>query len=477
MTTELTTTKSISLNAPQTRAFDVFILNVCVILAFGRGVGKSTFQLLMWFLLVAKWDGVEREAAFGEKIRGIRIAVIGPTRKQLVDIYGGALNRALALDHDKGGWSFLGGKLNKTSMRIDFPGGSWIQFFGMESADAGRGVRCDFISADEADDIEISAYDGVSAPWLSEPWSFKLEILCGTPRRGRYGLLYARHSAAINQPHLGEADRKVANIFSFHATYRDAPENVDQAFVERQRKLLSPATFAREWECDFDAGEGLVYPMFGVESHVRLPDPGARPTETVVGVDWGFEDPGVFLVCDIYGSGQDAVVHVVEEIVQSHQTIDFWKLKARAVLAKRPRAVFFADPSQPANIESLRSVGCNIMQAKNDILDGVSAVADRLIQRPATIPCSRHIGKEEFEKCDECRTILRPPRILVSPNCPYTIKEIGLYKRRRDPRDRERYTEAFAPGNDHAMDSLRYAVFTRFGSPVVRRVVGSSHVA
>jgi hypothetical protein len=464
----VTTTRRLYLNAPQTRAFDAFTLAMCVVLAWGRGVGKSTFHIMMWFLLVAQWDHVERETVGGAKIKGIRIVVIGPTRKQLVDIFGAHLRAALTTSMNGGGWSELGGKLNKTIWRVEFPGGSWIQFFGMDTADAARGLRCDVISGDEIDDVEISAYDGVSAPWLSETWSLKMQALSGTPRRGRHGLLWRRYD---------QGRRGIDGIHSFHATYRDAPDIVDQKFVEGQRAILLAAVFAREWECDFDAGEGLVYSMFHPEAHLRDPNPKAVPTETVVGVDWGFEDPGVMLVCHVYGSGKDAVVHVVEEHRAQHQALSYWVAKAKEIQRRFPKAVFFSDPSQPASILECTQAGVRMFPAKNDREDGVNAVADRLVQRAASIICETHRSTGEgLEECKDCRQIRLPPRLLIAARCTDLIREMGLYKRKKG-REKDSYTDAIQDGNDHGCDALRYAIFTRFGSPVDQRAVPAGHVA
>lgn len=461
-------TRKLYLNAPQTRAYDAFTATMCIVLAWGRGVGKSTFHILMWFLLVAQWDYVKRETVGGATIQGIRIIVIGPTRKQLVDIFGAHLRHAVSAPVHQGGWDFLGGVLNRTVWRVEFPGGSWIQFFGMDTADAARGLRGDVISGDEIDDVDPSAYDGVSAPWLSETWSLKMELLSGTPRRGRWGLLWRMYD---------QGKRGLAGIRSFHATYRDAPEIVDQKFVELQRARTPSAVFAREWECDFDAGEGLVYSMFTADAHVREPDPRAVPTETIVGVDWGFEDPGVMLVCHVYGSGKDAVVHVVEEHRAQHKALSYWVEKGKDIQRRYPRATFFADPSQPASILECTQAGVRMLAANNDREDGVNAVADRLVQRAAAITCDTHrTSMDGLEECKVCRPIRLPPRLFIAARCKDLIREMGLYKRKKG-REKDSYTDAIQDGNDHGCDALRYAVFTRFGSPSVQRSVPTTHVA
>jgi phage terminase large subunit len=60
-------------------------------------------------------------------------------------------------------------------------------------------------------------------------------------------------------------------------------------------------------------------------------------------------------------------------------------------------------------------------------------------------------------------------RLHISPTCPNTIREFGLYRRKRDPRNREAFLDDIEDRNNHAMDAIRYAIFNRFGGPDRRR--------
>src|SRR5262249_27273636 len=156
----------------------------------------------------------------------------------------------------------------------------------------------------------------------------RLMMLSGTPKRGRYGLLWAAH----NDWPKALPDKR----FSIHAAYKDAPRQVSAQFVEelRQTREGSEATYRREYLCAFDAGERLVYPMFTPTCHVREPVPGQVWSEILVGVDHGFEDPGVFLVAGVIGQGKDAVVHVLEEVYESGHESGWWDAKAVEVAGR-----------------------------------------------------------------------------------------------------------------------------------------------
>lgn len=431
-------------NRPQWDAFRLVSPGVLLTLVFGRGVGKSFLHRRIWYRLVAEWDGKPRPGGPPE-LRGVRIILLMPSFKQAVDTFAAAILAELTGED----WSFLGARLNRTRWRIEFPGGSWIQFFGAENVDSARGMRCDVISADEADDIDKSSFDAVAIPWLSEPWSLKIRVVSGTPRRGRYGLLYALYSAGKELD--ADGSKKHPNCHSLHATYRDAPRQVSASYVETVRATMLPQVFDREWLASFESGDRLVYP-FEYDIHVRPFAKAPAPSEWLVGVDFGWADAGVYVVLAVRGSGRDATVHVVREIYE-HQKVESWWLgQAQKLTREYPGAKWYADPSQPARIETLRrDAHVNIIKGENNIYDGIDAVADRIVKR------KRYDGSEHT-------------RLFVDPGCTNTIREFGLYRRKPDPKDRERATDEIEDKNNHAMDAIRYAIFTRFGRPASTKI-------
>lgn len=421
-----------------------------VTIPWGRGVGKSFFLRTIWWLLVAQWDGIERETVNGERIRGIRIVHLMPTFKQCVDIHGKLAEEDLYW----GKWKVLGARINRTRWRIDFPGGSWVQWFGTVDANNNRGLRCDAVTEDEADDIEPGVDQAIVSPYLSEPWSFKLKLRGGTPRRGRNGLLWSGHDAAL---------RQIKGFHSFHATYKDAPQQVSQALVEAERAVTDPVVFAREWECNFDSAEGMVYSMFDRQFHVKEPPANQRWSEMLVGIDHGYEDPGVLLAIGVIGNGRDATCWVLDEVHQKHQTPSWWTARAKKFAEQWNMAVswrqhergavpcrWFADPSRPDMIQEYVRAGIRVEPAKNSIEDGVLAVADRLIPR---LDPGDPSGKRRFA------------RLYIHPRCKNLIEEMGKYRRRRDPRNPDRVLEAIEDAWNHANDACRYALYTRFGGP------------
>ncbi len=316
--------------------------------------------------------------------------------------------------------------------------------YSAEAAEHSRSTRTDVVTVDESDDIDKETYDAVIIPWMSEPWSLQMRVVGGTPKRGRLGLLYRTHRAGL---------RKQPGCATVHATYRDAPEFVDPRVVEDARTTFDPAIFAREWECDFDSSEGLIYPMFSEELHVREPDPSIYWREVLFGGDFGWNDPGVFLRVGVAGGGRDTIVHITDEIYERQKTVDWWAAQARGLVENQDNegARWYCDPSRPDSIKTLqRDGGIRACETNNKLEDGIATVANFMAVRQ----------DEQGNKFS---------RLYVSPRCVNTIRELGLYRYKKDAHDSESITDDIIDRDNHAMDAMRYPLHSRLGSMFSRR--------
>jgi Terminase RNAseH like domain len=428
-------------------------------LAWGRGGGKSWFQRTCWWTSIAEWDGRYRPGASDP---GARWVLLMPTLEQAKKVHAAGMIAEL-----EGEWAWLGGKINRSEWRVTFPGGSWVQWVTGERARNIRGIRCDGLSADECDDIPIDLYDAIVTPWFSEPHSLGIQILSGTPTRSRYGLLWRTLMRGKGKL-LDENGNQFAGHFASHHTAYDFPEHVSPEMLERARLEMPPELFAREWLCSFDAGEGLVYPHFSEDFHVRYPHPETVWNEHIIGVDWGWEDPTVFSILGIGGHGRDVQMHQLAEVVVRHKTDSELVEIARQVDAQYPNARWYADPSSPQRIEAFRKrvdigpdghnrggAGVRIEgSVKHEIVDGVATVADVLLARERPEPIGRWA------------------QLFIHPDCVETIREFGMYRRKRNPRNRDEVLDELEDKNNHCMDAIRYAIQSRFGGEDRRIVTG-----
>lgn len=444
------------LNGPQFRAFQAVAPGRTVFTGFGRGVGKSWFHRFIWWCFVAKMDGKVREIEADGMIhrrRGVAIGVMMPTLKQFKDVHADGIQEELAAD---GPWGFLRGKYDKQTGKVTFPGGSTVTPFpaAEHTSKKARGPRVDIGSCDEVDDIPAEVYDAIMVPWMSAPWSLNIQILGGTPTRGRHGLWWR----SLEMGRIGERLRNgeevegidpedaeaFKSVFSFHATYKDAPETVSPAAVAKARATTPRATFEREWEANPDAGEGLVY-VFDESFHVRRDVPPLQSfREFHVGMDHGWSDPGCLLLAGIQGHGDDATLWIIDEHYLTETPNHEWDR-----LAQEWRfATFWPDPSRPDRISDLRRFGLNVGQTDNNILGGIARVASLL-----------HIRETESGE--------RWSRLYVSPRCTNLIREMGLYRRKKriDGTFDDQPEDKF----NHAQDCLRYIAVGRFGRGETRR--------
>jgi hypothetical protein len=450
-----------SLCKAQSQSYRAFRPNTRVCNAWGRGVGKSFYARLMMWLLVAEWDGKVRiNETTGKEYKGIRIAFVMPTMAQFKRI-GHAKDITSDLS-PKGDWGFLRGDINKTEWSINFPGGSNIQVVSAENAKGYLGMRRDAVIVDEADDVDIGMFETVIGPWFTEPVSLRQILITGTPRRGRFGLLW---KAFRVWPHGDATHEPMANASSTHATGYEYPALVDQGWLEDERMSVSPDRFAREYLCDFDSGEGLVYPFFvgaptepGGFTHVR-PPPGMYVfDEFIVGYDHGFNDPAAFIVIGIAGSGKDAICHAVREHYVTHKRDTELAAIAASIELSFPGAKWYSD-HHPSTIRAFKEdARVDVIPADksgpNSVENGVAFVADALFMR------EDKDGKQWAQ-------------FYVDPSCTNLIQEFGLYRRKRDPSDHERVLDTIdSTRNDHALDAVRYALWTHFGGIDRRLVVG-----
>ena len=468
-------------NGPQLAAYEAFSPGNTLFTGWGRGVGKTYFKRQLWWLLVAQYDSRQREGC-PDQLTGVRINCLCPTLKQWKDINWSGIVSELG---PGGKWAWLGAKLDAQRGQVTFRGGSVLRAFPASDYNArtARGMRTDVLDADEIDDIDALVYDGVAVPWLSEPWSLGIELLGGTPTRGRHGLWWRTMQAGKVGKRLrdGEDPRAVLTedeidkystlvadesagieqvvealkrIHSFHATYRDAPETVTPRAVARAIATTPAQTFRREWEADPDAGEGLVF-QFDERFHVRDPSPDVHFAEFVVGMDHGTVDAGVLLRAGVVGHGNDAVLWVLDEYYESGVPNHVWDRRA----AEWRGARFYPDNSRADRVQDLRALGLDVGETdrgKGSIAAGIARVADLLHIR------TRETVGPAFEPI-----VSRYARLYVSRRCSNLIREFGLYRWRRradgtfedEPEDR----------NNHAIDALRYLTVGRFGRPESHR--------
>jgi PBSX family phage terminase large subunit len=183
--------------------------------------------------------------------------------------------------------------------------------------------------------------------------------------------------------------------------------------------------------------EGLVYDMWDREHGIQ------RRNEDwdriVFGLDDGYTNP-----CAIgkWGVDHDGRMHRIQEHYESGMLNRRKAEVLRAMGAAEAEAVI-VDPAAAELRAELINAGLPVVEAENDVWDGIQVVQQRL----ALAGDGR-------------------PRLTVDPSCEHWLREIESYEWRKN-RDGQKVDEP-VKAHDHAMDETRYvAMYLRAGRVLV----------
>ncbi|MFA6582656.1 MAG: PBSX family phage terminase large subunit [Elusimicrobiaceae bacterium] len=155
-----------------------------------------------------------------------------------------------------------------------------------------------------------------------------------------------------------------------------------------------------------------------------------HPDETIYGLDFGYNNPSVLIRVDI----KDGELYLSEGFYETRLTnADLIVKLTEIIQAEARRRPIYADAAEPARIADIEQSGFNIHSADKSVSDGIDAVRTY----PLHILKSSELLTEEIQEYKY--KVSRSGDILDEP----------------------------AKIKDHAMDALRYAVYTHFKNPHV----------
>ena len=217
------------------------------------------------------------------------------------------------------------------------------------------------------------------------------------------------------------------NMLYIHFTMDDNP-SLSPKIKSRYKSLYTGAFYDRFIEGKWVAADGLVYPMFSVDKHIR--SAGDDFSEYYLSCDYGTVNPfslglwgrgndGWYRINEYYHSSRETGVQLTDEEYYGH---------LKELIGDRKITALIIDPSAASFIETVRRHGeLTVIKASNDVLGGINRVCMALKQN----------------------------EIFFSPVCTDTIREFSVYRWDDDIR-----RDAPKKENDHAMDDIRYFVNT-----------------
>lgn len=220
------------------------------------------------------------------------------------------------------------------------------------------------------------------------------------------------------------------NALHLHFMMDDNP-SLDEATKDRYKSMYSGLFYERYIMGRWVMSEGLIYDMFDPTENVyRVALPNLpHSCQRYIACDYGTTNPTRFL--DIYDSGES--IYVDREYDWDSRKERRQKTNAEygddfmAFMGNSPATVLI-DPSAASFITELRSRGVYVLEANNDVMDGIRKVSVLL-------------GRRE---------------ILIHETCTRLLDEMGTYL--WDDQAARKGVEKPVKQNDHSADALRYFV-------------------
>lgn len=219
--------------------------------------------------------------------------------------------------------------------------------------------------------------------------------------------------------------------------------SLSSEYKESLKKLYTGLWYKRMILGLWVIAEGSVYEMFDDKVHV-VDDDQLPPffQKYFVGVDFGTSNATVFLLIGQHGDKcyvLNEYYHDSRAADQHQKTVDQYSKDFQGFTFDVPNLQrVYIDPSAAPLIVQFRKDGIhNIFQADNDVRDGISAVS----------------------------TALSTGRLFIHKRCVNTIREFYAYT--WDPKAQKRGEDKPMKQFDHAMDALRYPIYSLMGRNVV----------
>ena len=215
------------------------------------------------------------------------------------------------------------------------------------------------------------------------------------------------------------------NIKDFNFTLYDNTF-LNKEYIESiEASTPSGMFFDRDILGTWVASEGVVYVDFNKDKHyikeVDIKD--IQFKKYFVGVDFGWEHYGSMVVI---GLGIDSKYYLLKEYAYKHKDIEYWINIAKEIIKEYGSINFYCDHARPDYISKLKVNGIRAINARKEVLEGISTVA----------------------------TLLKTNKLLILED------NVNIFKT-------EIYNYVWSKGkdepikqNDDVLDSLRYAIYT-----------------
>ncbi len=329
-----------------------------------------------------------------------RIAYVAPTYQQARDI---------AWEQLKNDCKDAASSINESRLEIKLVNGSLIILRGWEAIETLRGQKFDMIVLDEV-------------AMMRNYWTNWNEVIRPTLTDTKGEAMFISTPKGFNHFYdLFNMQEKDTDYKSFHFTsYDNTHLPVDE--LNKAKRELPDDQFAQEYMADFRKTQGLVYKDFNREKHVYT-DADFNSVDRLVSIDWGYTNPSAIYLIH---KDTDANYWITTEYYKTGKTTSELIEYAGGLRGNK----YYPDPAEPDRIEEMRRAGLNVREVSKEIEAGISCVQE----------------------------LLKTDRLHIHSSCVNLINEFETY-RYPDKKPDQNEKELPVKEHDHALDSIRYALY------------------
>lgn len=225
---------------------------------------------------------------------------------------------------------------------------------------------------------------------------------------------------------------KEKNLVYLHFTMDDNL-SLSEKIKARYRSMYSGVFYQRYILGLWTVAEGIIYDMFDYAKHVYSQLSDLVIGQNYISVDYGTQNATVFL---LWQKGKNDIWYCTKEYYYSgrdqkkQKTDSEFADDLEKFISDTKVKQIIIDPSAASFIAEVRKRGLEVKKAKNDVADGI-----------------RFVG-----------TMLNQEKILFSSACENTLSEFSSYV--WDEKAADRGEDKPVKEHDHAMDAVRYFVYT-----------------
>lgn len=305
-------------------------------------------------------------------------------------------------------------RFSYTDFVYEFKGGGYVELFGLEDESRARGPKRDYLIENEGNLIKKMVHE---------------QLAMRTGEQIMIDLNPADLECWCYDVADSPENKKI------HSTYLD-----NKVWINGQWVNNLSAVQIRRIEAYKDA-DPYMWNVYGlglrghatdiIYTHWKLCDDLPLKGEIFMGQDFGYNVPSALVLIELY----EGAIYVKELLYESRLTtgdlIDRYRQEGVSKTIE-----IFCDNAEPKTIEELQRAGYNAKPADKDVTEGIRKVK--------SMP------------------------LYICENSSNIVKEIKGYKWRTDSngkviRDKDR--DEPVKLNDHALDALRYGVFTKLSVP------------